>query len=500
MDDSLTYPGMYQTDGCGNQLPFKGGIAWNSTNPGYIDVHVGNVSWYMLWSQMEEMYGAGWDVYNHSYSHRALVTSPSIVDTDYLYEVKQNQSYVKAKTTIEMTHFVVPSGDTNYYKAARANGFTKIYNQNYLLPGFFKGNEGLQIDAPLSTDNFYLYRENIDAAPESTTNLDNVAIRSVNGTHYWYNEFIHRINSPAGTLTGGQNFNAFKTYMSYIETTYGAKGSDRVWIAPLQEVYEYTALRDASTLSTTVEGTQATVEVDFSQIPDRIRHKAMTLVVNGGANFSAVQGAGVRIASFKGTGSTKIINLEFDQLTTLPEPTVQLVHPPKSVIGVNQGLVLNAIPTSQTGIQSVRFFVDGVESNAVQTSPYQFGWTNKVVGDHVISAMATDTLGRVSNLDTIHLHVVQVVSGTEDLPMDALKVYPNPAGMQLYVTGNVLKGIQTINVRIVDMLGRVLYENTKEPVQPDGTISLGISGLGVGGYLLWLKTDQDTREAFFTKK
>ena len=119
LDDGQTYPGMFQTDGCGNNLPFKGGVAWNTVNPTYIDVHTGNVFFYMTWPQLDEMYVAGWDVFNHSYSHRALATSPNMSAGDYPDEIKNNADAVRSRTAqhIEMTHFVVPSGDNLDYKS-----------------------------------------------------------------------------------------------------------------------------------------------------------------------------------------------------------------------------------------------------------------------------------------------------------------------------------------------------------------------------------------------
>ena len=70
--NGATFPGLFYTDGCGNALPFCGGIAWNTANQYGIDVHTGNVAGQLRWGQLDTLYEAGWDVMNHSYSHKSV--------------------------------------------------------------------------------------------------------------------------------------------------------------------------------------------------------------------------------------------------------------------------------------------------------------------------------------------------------------------------------------------------------------------------------------------
>ncbi len=454
MDDGLTYPGMFQTDGCGGKLPFKGGLAWNSVNPILIDVHVGNVAWYMLWSQLDEMYAAGWDVFNHSYSHKAKATSPNIMASDYPNEIKLNAEAVRNRTAqrIEMQQFVVPSGDTGYYQPVRDYGIRITYNQDYRLPG---ASGGLNVTAPQDFQDFYLARTNIDPFPVSTAPIDLVASKSVKGDHYWHNEFLHIVNSPGGTLTNGQPFSEFKKYMSYIESTYGAKGSDRIWFAPLQEVSEYLALRDVAVVASNTAGTATTVDLGFGPLFSTLRHKSLTLVVDAASSFSSVDAQGARVVSFQGSGDHKIVNLEFDQLTDLPFPTVQIEKPVKYAVAQNQPLQISANVQSITGVAKVSFFVDNTLQLDARSTPYQFAWDNPPVGDHVISAIATDTFGRSSNIDTLHLKIT-LVAADADLPSQAIKAYPNPARDLLWLeTPAGLVG-KNADVQICDLSGRIV--------------------------------------------
>jgi hypothetical protein len=79
--NGAAFAGLFYTDGCGNSIPFKAGIAWNSANQFGVDVHTGNVSDQLSWGQLDTLYDEGWDVMNHSYSHKSRWLFP-MTDTD----------------------------------------------------------------------------------------------------------------------------------------------------------------------------------------------------------------------------------------------------------------------------------------------------------------------------------------------------------------------------------------------------------------------------------
>lgn len=315
--NSNTYPGLFYTDGCGNTIPFKAGISITSVNPSGNDTHTDNPN-NITWDQAKEMFEAGWYVYNHSYSHSIGA------GTNYDFEISQNNQYVKTKTGIDLTHFVVPSGDTNYIPYAFSRGMKAVYDQKG-----FPGGEGFKVDGIINFDKFGLYRRFLDDDNFNTSNItpmiDEVAAKSIGGNHYWFNEFTHQVGQ---TYTpGGITFSTFEYYMNYIQSNYGQKGSDRIWMAPLQEVYEYLVVRDKVIVSQNLNGNVLEISLDFSNAPADLRKYAVTLLIDSDQNFSTIDETGTSASSFNGAAQKKLINLEWN---TFPGQTISAIADPIS--------------------------------------------------------------------------------------------------------------------------------------------------------------------------
>ncbi len=285
--------GFFYTDACGNNIPFRAGLAINGNTLN----NAGSQNF--DWSDLQTMFDAGWDVFNHSFDHCAYSAC------DYVAQVVDNTNAIQNNIGFQTTHFVVASGDYNGYRnPAFANGMVALYDQKYFLPGH---PDGLEISNALSAGDFELYRWYLeDSSPPYGDKIDNAANNSTGGNHYWFNEFTHIIGS-----SGPIGINNFRTYMQYIEDTYGQNGSDRIWVAPLQEVYEYLQVRDNIQLSHTVAGNDVTVSFDLSAIPPDLRQEALSLAVSANANISSIEVFGADEYCLGQTGGTDLINLSW---------------------------------------------------------------------------------------------------------------------------------------------------------------------------------------------
>lgn len=300
LKDNTTSNGLFYTDGAGNNVNFKAGVAINGNS---VVPNASSNQWdaYLSWNKVQQLFDDGWDILNHSFQHSTSLGSSAA----YNYQVAQNIDVVRNQIGFEMTHFVVPTGDKGYYLPAFNNGSVALYDQAYELPGF---NGGLKVDSAINPANFQLYRQFV--ASYNTTKIDQVAANSVGGNHYWYNEFTHNI--AVNNWGGGMTPTDFRNYMTYIANTYGSGGSDRVWMAPLQEVYEYLVVRDAIVMYSSLVGNTLTLTFDLSAIPSNLRRHALTLKINSATTFSNVTVTGATSSSFNGTsGSGKLINLEW---------------------------------------------------------------------------------------------------------------------------------------------------------------------------------------------
>lgn len=312
MNTGATYPGLFYTDGCGNKITFRAAIAMNSVSANGNDPHDGSVPESLSWWELHDLYINKWDVLNHSYSHQY---GPG---TDYASQVSLNTSYIKSKTGIETTHFVIPSGDSEYTTYAFNAGMKAVYNQKD-----FPGGSGLVVDAPLSLDQFKFYRQYLDDNnyPDQAAKVDSIAARSSATSHLWYSEFTHHV--ALEPEAGGLLFATFKSHMEELAATYGAGGKDNMWMAPLQEVYEYLSVRELSNIHEERNGNEIVLHIDFSNVPADLSKYALSLRVISAEDIESVTCTNASGLTFKGTGPEKLINLEWSSHPSLVIAGVQ---------------------------------------------------------------------------------------------------------------------------------------------------------------------------------
>jgi Secretion system C-terminal sorting domain/Polysaccharide deacetylase len=314
------FPGFYYTDGCGNSFPFKSGIAWNTASINGEDAHTGEVKGLLTWKQLDSLYALGWDVFNHSFSHKSRWLT-QMNNTDYTDEILKNQVGIREKTTkkIDTPVFVVPSGDDTYQDIALQLGSKIVFDQSGNVTGF----GGLQVDGDINLNNLKIHRQTLNEGAANYI-VDKIADKAQNGGHYWYNEFTHRIDDFD---SGGANFYSFKNQMQKIATTWGKNGSDRVWMAPLQEVFEYLVFRQSIRYTTSISNKKIEINIDASNVPTWLRRKTLTFIVNSTSSFSQVDASASIKKSFRGSGNVKIINLDFTNYA----PSTSIQEAPPSV-------------------------------------------------------------------------------------------------------------------------------------------------------------------------
>jgi hypothetical protein len=334
--DGLRYPGLFFTDGCGNRIPFRAAVAINGrsivdspagdkTPPaappaaGKVPVaHPGNLSW----QQIRDMYAAGWDVFNHGFTH----ATGKGVDEDA--EVRKNNQAAAGHLGFQMSQFVVPGGkDDNisqepYAQAAFAQGMTAVhcgaFPRDWALPG-----EG---DRPGSN-----WPEHLRTGREfiSSRNLRDSSGKLFNGAAFfgglpgllsagkkaWVNVFTHSVGND--DLWGiSLRFPDFKEVFDSLEARYGEKGQDNMWMASFQAVQEYLIIRQS--LQYTVRrdgGTRIILVFDPAKLPRGLRHRTISWVWKAPRPLKSVRCQGCTVESFSGAGAPhgipQIININW---------------------------------------------------------------------------------------------------------------------------------------------------------------------------------------------
>ncbi len=298
-DPHVQEAGFTYSDGCGNEVKFKAGLALSTK---LVSNTVTDYS--VTWDNIREIYDNDWDIFSHGHNHCNS-------GCDYDEEIQVNRDLLEDNLGFLPTHFVVPSGNTNYHQAAYNNGMVGVYDQGNQLPG----SDGLPVDEPLDYNEFIMYRHTLEVADTPYgEDLDMIADLSGDGDHYWMVEFAHAIGYPhGGEYHIRVEYDDFKNYMNHIEEEYGKSWSDKkVWMAPMQEVYEYLRVRDAIELSSNHQGNTLTIYLDDEEVPSDLRRYALSLIIDlpSGVNIAEVVPNGVIVESYN--SETGLLNLRWD--------------------------------------------------------------------------------------------------------------------------------------------------------------------------------------------
>ncbi|RZJ48425.1 MAG: hypothetical protein EOO44_21115, partial [Flavobacterium sp.] len=277
--DGSTSKGLFYSDGLGNKIPFKLGLAINGGAIGDFSAFRGHLSW----AEVKEMYNAGWDILNHGFHHATKH------GTNYLAEVTENSNSIKQNLDFTMSHFVVPGGegDEKYYleyeKEALNNGHFSVASY-YGKGPVYKVNSKMDLDKIISARTFVQSSKdttNFKTMDRYLKTIDSIVKQK---DHVWFNEFTHGTGN--GNLWSlSMRFPDFKYYMTAIADKYGVKGDDSIWMAPWQEVYEYIWLRDRIKVSYEQNNNEGVVSIELPEIPETFRYLAISLVLETSSKF-----------------------------------------------------------------------------------------------------------------------------------------------------------------------------------------------------------------------
>ncbi|MCX6793348.1 MAG: hypothetical protein NTY12_05015, partial [Candidatus Falkowbacteria bacterium] len=341
---SLPYPGLYYTDGAGNDVPFRAGYAWYSVNGAFTDLHYdtpGNITY----GELRDSYDNGWDVINHGWQS---IATPSPANTiinypagnggprtiDYPYEISQNNNTVKAKLGIskDMSQFALPSGDQLYVDSALADSNIRsvmsqsttfsVGGSTVTLPhGVNAIDVNPLISSPTGLDDYLMYRKlySSPTGPDPTADsvyyadADNTYSFSTGGANYWRQAFTHRVYNGVGAMGANFYWTKFKAVVDHIEANYGKSGNDTAWVAGQQEVYEYLLSNQKTDLSQNLSGSTLTITLDTTNVPDSLRRKALSLRVEADTPISSIVYSDGEFTYTSHNTATGLINLDWGE-------------------------------------------------------------------------------------------------------------------------------------------------------------------------------------------
>ena len=309
--------GLTYTDGCGHDINFKAGLAIYSLNLLGDDIHINTPS-YLTWTEITELCDFGWDVFNHGF-HAGISTGNTY--NTYYGEVTGNTAYITSKTGYIPIHMAVPNGDEGYNIPALNSGELSLFQQltDFVLSGSTKHVSSTGVDVSnIDFNQYCMYKKfwywisgSTGINTGITSDIINIANKSTGFTNYWWQDFTHNLAATNGSLDP----ETFNYYMNYIENNYGKTGSDRVWMAPYQEVYEYLYIRDNTTINYTINNNVVTINLSNKLIPNYFRNNCLSLLASDStSNITNIEIDGFINYSYNGIGTTtSLINLDWGQ-------------------------------------------------------------------------------------------------------------------------------------------------------------------------------------------
>ncbi len=194
---------------------------------------------YMRPAQLAELLQAGWSLFNHSYSH---VEFEAIRDPDLAAE------------DVWMCNKALERTMSGYHPIVFTSPFNHPYWWERVIPQYYDllklpvtqegGGPKVRVDSMTwDPPTFRLGRWDIARPREGGSTqcgalyyMEQVhsEVASNPDVHFWLNLHSHAVlpNDLAGTT------------LDYLHFTYGPGGTDEVWVAPTDEVYQYLAVRD----------------------------------------------------------------------------------------------------------------------------------------------------------------------------------------------------------------------------------------------------------------
>lgn len=283
------------TDGCGNERRFPVGAAiWpnarNEWHPeGYMaDYSASTYLPYLTWEEVSDILDFGGSVYYHNVDEGRYDPDNYIRIMAGLEEDKE-KTY--RKTGRYMKTMALPDGNRHYLTA-----FEK--KEDIVMVRAFESEAKIYPDKVTS-----LYKKRISTGGNGMTKeeiLDIIKSQAESAEPYWLSFTEHRPDESS------------IRFFERLYEDYGKPGKDNIWVATLDEVYEYVTMRNSLRINKTVTDSTAEFEVVVPVKEDYYYKELSFLVKQGGVKGVHAVSGNVSSLSHTYVQGEELININFD--------------------------------------------------------------------------------------------------------------------------------------------------------------------------------------------
>jgi hypothetical protein len=322
--NGVAYLGLSFSDGANTRpknIFYTGSVATNAfANGDTLSDYSALGPTYMNWKDMHTIVQKGWSILDHGAFHGVDQPGAIALGLNPLKNSVLNRNYTYRKLAAfgdeyVMRFGVVPSGDIGYHSAWEQLGYIGGTSQNTFDgypadPSADWANNGLATVTNLKNDNRYHVRARrfkdmnaADAVSEYKSYIDNLISACTPTANFSLSYFIHQ-----------WDFANFKTISDYLHT----KANDRIWVCGLQEFYEYFQTIQQTAITQKISGDTLTVVLDQSFLPDDLRWRDMSFLLNSNVEIKNVVVTGADDYSYN--TNTGLINIYKKKIHGYPIP------------------------------------------------------------------------------------------------------------------------------------------------------------------------------------
>jgi len=316
----LNYPGMFYTDGCGNDVPFR----FELKTVGSL-ITTGTSTNYMNYRAFRNAYVNGCHYINHSFSHKDsdgdFSLDPQTKEQEIIAEVINNYDIIKLNTGIRMLSFSTPTNYAPYFPIVYQMYLAKnkVNRLAYMRPDL---STTLRQNYPCENNTMEFYSTltdigsgairdfttwqdtTITSTPADVAHIEEIISGTTNNAHYWFSAASHGLGSNMGTgdtyASAGFRWLTFQSFFERLQSTYGKTGLDNMWMDNDTNIWEYIQCYKFTTINVLdISPTQKKISVDFSQCNSEFRFHTTSFVISTDVNISNVVINGFDSSSYK---------------------------------------------------------------------------------------------------------------------------------------------------------------------------------------------------------
>ena len=314
------------TDGAGKLRPFVGALALNSRthcNDDLVHENPGSYPGSLLLWKVAEMTKGGWDLLNHGAYHNDStinIDGPGgCADASFpqRLNIQWNEQYWYRRmgemgVPFVMNVWVTPSNDEGYNPDADEFGYLGFSTGSGVTDGYTPVNTGSPASLPTNDGTKYVWGREFSDVWNTFLPAFKGQIETMLTTATTTSPKIYRSGSHLNSTSMPYLFEA----IDYVESR-----GDSVWVTTLQELLEHEYMKRVvdPTKVITTSTTTTTIELDYSVVTDKIRHRDMSFLLSvTGASVYTVNVSGVD--EFTYNPSTGLLNIYSEKRTGYSRP------------------------------------------------------------------------------------------------------------------------------------------------------------------------------------